>query len=138
MGTTVNASPEDVLTRLEAWFLREWKFGGAFSRPTGGCLTHPPANSRRPSGRGSESCFDSFGGWMVFLILWLLTAGAFWILYLLWLLIRTEVSSGPAYAATIIATPERDGRTRVTIQANRDDWQEALDSWLTREFPEAV
>jgi hypothetical protein len=82
--------------------------------------------------------FDSFGGWMVFLILWLLTAGAFWILYLLWLLIRTEVSSGPAYAATIIATPERDGRTRVTIQANRDDWQEALDSWLTREFPEAV
>jgi hypothetical protein len=121
MDTTVSATPEDVLSRLEAWFVRDWTFGGALSRPT-------PSTSQIYATR--RTLIDSFSGLLVLTTLTIITASAFLWIYLIYFLVMIDRT----YVAQVVATPEARG-SRITVRSNRGDWQRELERWVEREFP---
>src|SRR5215210_6619834 len=121
MNVVVDGSPESCLAQVEAFFAQSWPHGGNYRRPTPNTVT---LAARAPQHR---YMLDSRSGTVLWLILTLITGGAFAAIWFVYYLIRDAGSSdGEVYMAKVVATPESPTQTRLSVSASRDDWTRTL------------
>jgi hypothetical protein len=74
---------------------------------------------------------------ILFIILSLITSGAFFVAYGIYWLIREAGSFNPeTYTASVVATPESPTKTWLSVTASREDWTQTLESWVQQELVE--
>jgi hypothetical protein len=80
---------------------------------------------------------ESRSGVVLWLILTLITGGAFAAVWFVYWMIRDAGSSDPeTYTARVVATPESPTQTRLSVSASREDWTLTLESWVQQELVE--
>jgi hypothetical protein len=131
MNVVVDGSPESCLAQVEAFFAHDWPHGGSYRRPTPNTLT---LAARAPRHR---YMLESRSGVVLWLILTLITVGAFAAIWFFYWMIREAGSSDPEiYKARVVATPESPTQTRLSVSASREDWRQTLESWVQQELVE--
>jgi Short C-terminal domain len=131
MDVVIDGTPESCLAQVEAFFAHSWSHGGNYRRLVPNTIT---LRARAPQHR---YMLDSRRGVVMFIILTLITGGAFGVVWFIYWIIREAGASGPAiYTATVVATPESPNQTRLSVSASREDWRKTLESWVQKELVE--
>jgi hypothetical protein len=80
---------------------------------------------------------ESRSGIVMFIILTLITGGAFMAVWVVYWMIRDAGSSDPEiYSARVVATPDSPNRTQLSATASREDWTQTVESWVQQELVE--
>ena len=101
MNVVVDGTPESCLAQVEAFFAHGWPHWGNYRRPTPNTIN---LAARAPQHR---YMLESRSGLVLWLILTLITSGAFaavWFIY--WMIRDAGSSGGEIYTAKVVATPE--------------------------------
>ena len=132
MNVVVDGSPESCLAQVEAFFAHDWPHGGSYRRPTPNTITLAAIGPRH------RYMLESPGGIVLWIILSLITAGAFAAVWFLYWMIRDAAggSGGEIYNARVVATPESPAQTRLSVSTSREDWTRTLESWVQQELVE--
>lgn len=115
MNFVVDGTPERCADKVEAYFHREWPYGGGVKREgtTVRCTV-------KIEGSGLRSLVD--------LLLAIITAG----LWLIWMLIRPI----DFHQVRVFASEESSNKTHLAISASHDKYKKAMAEWVQRELVE--
>lgn len=122
---TVPGTPEACLARVEGFLRNDWTHAGSFSRP----LTGHMVQFFRPR----RSLIDSPLGWLILIVLTLVTAGVFMFVYVFyWLIFRQDYSA----SMQVIAAADSHTETRLTVKTDRDAYAKDMEGWIQEELIE--
>ena len=122
LEVVVKGTPDSCLTATHAYFVRDWPYPGSVHRNEN-TVWYVEAQRR--------TLIDSAGGIILLVLLSLITGGAFFVVWVLWALIR---DAGDSDRAQLLATAETPGTVRLTVTATNSKYGTTLSEWVQSEL----